>query len=253
MRPEDIEKLKCLNIFEGVKECTFARAIAPSFLQSFPAGTRLLEENRPADFLYIVLEGLVEMSSSATGDETVIEILGPVNLFILAAVINNDVCLQSARTLTPARILMVPASLIRELLGEDHDFMKAVVFELASAYRRVVKELSNQKLRSGTQRLANWLLKEERNQGGERRLTIPFEKRILAAYLGMTAENLSRGFSTLSAHGVNIKGLQIDIADIAKLTAYARPSSLIDEGDRNFQEHSVAPLTAEQSDDDNAV
>jgi hypothetical protein len=29
---------------------------------------------------------------------------------------------------------------------------------------------------------------------------------------------------------VNIKGLQIDIADIAKLTAYARPSSLIDDG-----------------------
>lgn len=231
MRAEDTEKLKCLNVFRGVKENTFQRAIAPSFLQSFPAGTILLEENRPADFLYIVLDGLVEMSSSATGDETVIEILGPVNLFILAAVLNNDICLQSARTLTPARILMIPANLIRDLMGEDHDFMKAVVFELASAYRRTVKELKNQKLRSGTARLANWLLKEERCQGAERRLTIPFEKRVLAAYLGMTAENLSRGFSALSAHGVSIKGLQIDITDIAKLADFARPSPLIDEGE----------------------
>lgn len=234
MRAEDIEKLKCLNVFRGVKENTFQRAIAPSFLQSFPAGTILLEENRPADFLYIVLEGLVQMSSSATGDETVIEILGPVNLFILAAVLNNDVCLQSARTLTPARILMIPATLIRELLGEDHDFMKAVVFELASAYRRTVKELKNQKLRSGTERLANWLLREERGQGGEGCLTIPFEKRVLAAYLGMTAENLSRGFSALSAYGVNIKGLQVDIADTGKLTDYARPSPLIDDGEPHF-------------------
>lgn len=231
MRPEDLQKLKSLNIFRGVKERTFERAIAPSFLQSFPAGTKLLEENRPADFLYIVLEGLVEMSSSATGDETVIEILGPVNLFILAAVLNNDVCLQSAKTLTAARILMIPATLIRELLGDDQDFMKAVVFELANAYRRTVKELKNQKLRSGTKRLANWLLKEERSQGGEGRLTIPFEKRVLAAYLGMTAENLSRGFSTLSGHGVNIKGLQVEIAEIAKLTAYAQPSPLIDDGE----------------------
>ena len=171
------------------------------------------------------------MSSSATGEETVIEILGPVNLFILAAVLNNDVCLQSARTLTPARILMVPATLIRELLGEDHDFMRAVVFELASAYRRTVKELKNQKLRRGTERLANWLLREERHQGGDGRLTIPYEKRILATYLGMTAENLSRGFSALAAHGVNIKGLQIDIVDIGKLTDYARPSPLIDDGE----------------------
>ena len=231
MRAEDIEKLKCLKIFRGVMENTFQRAIAPSFLQSFPAGTILLEESKPADFLYIVLDGLVEMSSSASGDETVIEILGPVNLFILAAVLNNDVCLQSARTLTPARILMVPATLIRELLGEDHDFMRAVVFELASAYRRTVKELKNQKLRRGTERLANWLLREERHQGGDGRLTIPYEKRILATYLGMTAENLSRGFSALAAHGVNIKGLQIDIVDIGKLTDYARPSPLIDDGE----------------------
>ncbi|MBC7313322.1 MAG: helix-turn-helix domain-containing protein, partial [Rhizobium sp.] len=113
----------------------------------------------------------------------------------------------------------------------DHDFMKAVVFELASAYRRTVKELKNQKLRSGTERLANWLLREERSQGGEGRLTIPYEKRILAAYLGMTAENLSRGFSALSAHGVNIKGLQVDIVDIGKLADYARPSPLIDDGE----------------------
>lgn len=231
MRSEEIEKLKSLNVFRGVKEITFQRAIAPSFLQSFPAGTILLEENRPADFLYIVLEGLVQMSSSATGDETVIEILAPVNLFILAAVLNNDVCLQSARTLTPARILMIPATLIRELLGEDRDFMRAVVFELASAYRRTVKELKNQKLRSGTERLANWLLREERHQGGNGRLAIPFEKRVLAAYLGMTAENLSRGFAALSAHGVSIKGLQVDITDIAKLADYARPSPLIDEGE----------------------
>jgi len=238
MRSEDIEKLKCLNVFRGVKENTFQRAIAPSFLQSFPAGTILLEENKPADFLYIVLDGLVEMSSSATGDETVIEILRPVNLFILAAVLNNDICLQSARTLTPARILMIPANLIRELLGEDHDFMKAVVFELASAYRRTVKELKNQKLRSGTERLANWLLREERSQGGEGHLTIPFEKRVLAAYLGMTAENLSRGFSALSAHGVISKGLKITIADVGRLAEYARPTPLIDESEpAQPQEH----------------
>ncbi|MFM2279428.1 MAG: hypothetical protein RLZZ444_1659 [Pseudomonadota bacterium] len=229
MRSEDVDKLKSLNIFRGVEEHTFVRAIAPSFLQSFPAGTKLLEENRPADFLYIVLEGLVEMSSSATGDDTVIEILAPANLFILAAVLNNDICLQSARTLTPARILMIPAPLIRDLMGEDQGFMKAVVFELASAYRRTVKELKNQKLRTGVERLANWLLKEERNQGNQGHVVIPYEKRVLAAYLGMTAENLSRGFAALSHQGVTIKGLRIEIADVPRLRDFANPSSLVDD------------------------
>lgn len=234
MRLEDIEKLKCLNIFKGVRDSTFERIVAPSFLQSFPAGTILLQENTPADFLYVVLEGLVQMSSSSTDDETVIEILEPVNFFILAAVLNNDVCLQSAKTLTPARLLMIPADLIRALLADDPDFMTAVVFELASAYRRTVKKLKNQKLRTGTERLANWLLREAYSQGGQGHLTIPFEKRVLAAYLGMTAENLSRGFATLSAHGVTIKGLDVQITDLQKLADYAHPSPLIDDDEPHF-------------------
>ncbi len=39
MRSDDVEKLKHLNILEGVKQSTFEKIIVPSFLQSFPAGT----------------------------------------------------------------------------------------------------------------------------------------------------------------------------------------------------------------------
>lgn len=228
MRSDDVEKLKCLNIFEGVKKNTFEKAIVPSFLQSFPAGTMLLEENNPADFLYIVLEGLVEMSASSTKSETVIEILGPTSLFILAAVLNNDVCLQSAKTLTPARILMIPASLIRDLLAEDPDFMRAVVFELARAYRRTVKELKSQKLRNSTQRLANWLLRENDGQGRSDSIKLLFEKRVLASYLGMTPENLSRGFAALAEYGVTSSGNRIELGDRPALERFASPSPLID-------------------------
>lgn len=228
MHIDDIETLRRLNIFQGVKESTFSRAIAPSFLQSFPAGTVLLRENTSADFLYIVLEGLVEMSAASNDSDTVTEILGPVNLFILAAVLNDNVCLQSARTLTPARILMIPAPLIRELLGEDQSFMRAVVFELARAYRRTVKELKKQKLRSGAKRLANWILREYARQGQNVAMKLPFEKRVLASYLGMTPENLSRGFATLAQYGVQASGGNILLSDLVALTGFANPSPLID-------------------------
>ncbi|MDI6837873.1 cyclic nucleotide-binding domain-containing protein [Ciceribacter thiooxidans] len=228
MHTDDIETLRRLNILQGVKESTFGRIITPSFLQSFPAGTVLLRENTPADFLYIVLEGLVEMSAASDSSETVTEILGPVNLFILAAVLNDNVCLQSARTLTPARILMIPAPLIRELLGEDQNFMRAVVFELARAYRRTVKELKKQKLRSGAKRLANWILREYARQEQNVAMRLPFEKRVLASYLGMTPENLSRGFATLAQYGVQASGGSILLSDLPALTGFANPSPLID-------------------------
>lgn len=231
MRMEELNALKSLQIFRDVEANTFEGLLAPSFLQSFPAGTILLEENCKADFLYIILDGLVQMTASTSNSETTVEILEPVSLFILAAILNDDVCLQTARTLTSARILMIPARLVRDLMERDPAFMRSIVFELACAYRRTIKELKNHKLRSGTERLANWLLGEEKKQGGSGVLKIGLEKRLLASRLGMTPENLSRGLASLAAHGVSIKGSQVAIADTGKLAAYACPTPLIDESE----------------------
>lgn len=229
MKTEDIEALKSLGIFQGVSNETFARATEPSFLQYFPAGTRLLEENQPADFLYIVLDGLVEMSSEHNGTGTVIEILEPVSLFILAAVLKNDVCLQSACCLAPARVLMIPAAVVRALMSQDAAFMTAIVFELASAYRRTLKELKNQKVRTGAERLANWLLIESARSPEKSQFRLRIEKRVLALRLGMTPENLSRNFSALQAHGVHATNYDIHISDFEALRAFASPSSLVDD------------------------
>lgn len=229
MKTEDIEALKSLGIFQGVSNETFARATEPSFLQYFPAGTRLIEENQPADFLYILLDGLVEMFAEHNGTVTVTEILEPVSLFILAAVLKDDVCLQSASCLAPARVLMIPAAVVRALMSQDVAFMTAIVFELASAYRRTIKELKNQKLRTGAERLANWLLIESAKNRDEGQFRLRIEKRMLALRLGMTPEHLSRNFAALQAHGVHAANYDIHIDDFAALRAFAGPSSLIDD------------------------
>lgn len=59
-------------------------------------------------------------------------------------------------------------------------------------------------------------------------MLIPDDKRTLAARLGMTPENLSRSFATLSQHGILLRGSEIWIKDMAKLTGFAKPNPLID-------------------------
>ncbi len=123
---------------------------------------------------------------------------------------------------------MIPSSLVRSMMSEDSGFMQAIVFELARSYRRLVKELKTQKLRNSVQRLANWIVKESLANNGTDVVTIPYEKRILAAYLGMTPENLSRSFANLGAHGVSVQASAVKIIDYDKLLAFASPSPLID-------------------------
>ncbi|MEJ5022564.1 cyclic nucleotide-binding domain-containing protein [Ochrobactrum vermis] len=228
MRQEDKIALKNQPLFADMADATFERIMRPSFVQSFPPRMTLIKEDEPADFLFAILDGLVLMSAKSDDGETALEILRADDIFILAAVLNDDVCLQTAQTLTATRVLMVPSSLVREMMSEDLGFMRALVFETARAYRRLVKELKTQKLRSSVQRLANWIVKESLLNNGTDVVMIPYEKRTLAAYLGMTPENLSRSFAALVPYGISVHASAIKITNQNKLLQFAAPSHLID-------------------------
>jgi len=228
MRNEDVAAIRELPLFRDVAGATFESLVETGFLQRFPPGVMLIEEHDPADFLHIVVEGLVEMFGTTAGRETTIELVRPIGVFILAAVLSDQVYLQSARTLGKTRILMIPAEKVRGGMERDPAFMRAVVMELARGYRRTIKDLKGQKLRTGTERLANWLLGAQREQGGGQ-VEIPFEKRVLASRLGMTPENLSRAFNGLRGCGVVVRGAVVEITRPAALVELARPDPLIDE------------------------
>jgi len=228
MRQADLDAIRQLEIFRQAAPATTEALVGPSFYQRFPPGVLLVEQNTMQDFLYVLVEGQVEMFASSHGKETVLEIVEPVGLFILAAILNDDVCLQSGRTLKESRVLMIPGNLVREAMTKDLVFMRAVVTDLAKRYRTTIKELKNQKLRNSTQRLANWLLAEATNRNNAQYIDMAFEKRLLASRLGMTPENLSRALATLHQHGVTSDGSRIIFTDKNKLIAFAEPDELID-------------------------
>lgn len=54
------------------------------------------------------------------------------------------------------------------------------------------------------------------------------EKRLVASYLGMTPENLSRALKALEADGVSLHGQVVTITDRARQMAACPPDVLID-------------------------
>ena len=228
IRAEDTAALRGLRLFDGIAEATFADLIAAGYLQFFPPGVTLIRERDPADFLHVVIEGTVELYAGSGGRETTMEFIRPVGAFILAAVLSDQIYLQSARTLTRARILMIPAERVRHWRAQDAGFMRMIVAELARGYRQAIKALKNQKLRTGAERLANWLITQSALQGTPGYVDLDIEKRVLAARLGMTPENLSRALASLAIHGVHSRGALIEIKDPAALAGFAKPDPLVD-------------------------
>jgi CRP/FNR family transcriptional activator FtrB len=229
VRQFELAEMRGLRIFSGVADAQVEAMLKGAFLQRFPPFVELAREGEPADFLHVVVEGQVEIFAEYRDRETTIAVQGPGHAFIIAAVILDRVYLKSARALTAARILMIPAEAVRQAFAADAAFCRSLSGELALAYRMVVKELKNQKLRTSLERVANWLLAQDTANGGAGRFVLPFDKKILASRLGIVPEVLSRSFTALVPYGVRVSGPEVTIKDRKALMSLARPSATIDD------------------------
>lgn len=223
MRPGEKPEIARLPLFREMAEPERERIFSGSFLQVFPPQLTLFEMGQRADFLHVLVDGLAELYATSAGRDTTMRIVEPVGSFILAAVVTDMPYLMAARTLAPSRILLVPAALVREVIKQDTALMLATMHELALAYRDMVKALTDMKLRQSAERLGNLVLQQDRRQGGSGLVRLKAEKRLLASLLGMTPENLSRAFGVLAAHGLDVDGATVRIADRAALEAFSRP------------------------------
>lgn len=228
MRSAELELIRDLPLFHDIAPDNFDKLTEAALLQRFPARVELIHEGALPDFLHVVVEGSVELYAQHGDRETTLDILGPLATFILAAVIRDEPYLKSARTLNEAWVLMIPAGALRETFSRDSGFARAVVSELATRYRSIVRALKNEKQRTSCERLANWILKTDARQGSTGHVSLDYDKRTLASLLGMTPENLSRSFSQLKQHGISSSNRGVVIVDRSALELYCRPSPLID-------------------------
>lgn len=229
MRPDDAPEIRELALFRTMADDAFETLFRVAYLQTFPPQVLLITEGDGADFLHVLVEGTVELFAGWNNRETTMATLAPVSTFILAATITDRPYLMSARTIEKSRIVLLPSQDVRRAFAEDRAFATAIVGELADCFRDTVRYTKNLKLRSSVERLANYLLRRHAATGGNGAFDLPHEKRLLASWLGMTPENLSRAFASLKPYGVVVEGARVRITKPEDLAGLAKPTALIDD------------------------
>lgn len=240
MRAEDLPEIRHLPLFRDMLQANFEALMQGAYAQTFPAGLDLIRQGDPADFLHVVVEGSVELFARWGDSECTMAVVRPVGTFILAACIKDAPYLMSARTMERSRLVLVPASDLRAVFRNDPGFAVSVIEELAGCYRAIVRHAKGLKLRTSRERIAAYLFKQSVAAGHAASFVLPVEKRLLASYLGMTPENLSRTLKLLEADGVKISGTRVIITDRGRLEALARPDVLIDGPDPDSRNAGVA-------------
>jgi CRP/FNR family transcriptional activator FtrB len=225
----ELKEIRAHTLFRDLAEVSLQRAMASAVMSLFPRHSMLVTEGQRCDLLYLLFEGTATAASVHHGRETTLFLLKPGAAFPLSAVVRNEVPLSTIRAEGPCRILMLPAEGIRALLQTDNAFCLAMLNAMARTSRDKTREIKNLKLRSSAERLANWIHEMHRRTPKRRRLELAIDKKTLALRLGMTPENLARGFAHLREYGVRVEGRTIWIEDLSALQRFAVPTPFIDE------------------------
>lgn len=225
----DIKEIRGHPLMRDVGEQSLQRALQSAVMSMFPRHATLVSEGSRCDLLYLLLEGTATASSGHHGRTTTLFLLKPGAAFPLSSIVRNEVPLSTICTQGPVRVLMLPSASVRALLRSDNDFCLAVLGVMARTSRDKTREIKNLKLRSAAERLANWIHEMHRSTPKRRRLDLTIDKKTLALRLGMTPENLARGFAHLRDYGVRVEGRTIWIEDPSALQRFADPTPFIDE------------------------
>lgn len=188
--------------------------------KTFENEYRIISHGDAAASLWLVLKGWVKLTrQTPDGKESIIGLCTEGDIFGEAALFPHANYPYTAEAIgRSAELVSVPATVIRTLIAKEPSLSSHVMALLNERTSQAQLKLEHMTTLSAAQRLGCFLLRLCHAQAnGAKTLTIPVEKHILAAYLGMKPETLSRSQQQLKPLGVSVTGHQIMIGNIEKL------------------------------------
>jgi CRP/FNR family transcriptional activator FtrB len=217
MRAADLARIRRSKLLAEVPGAKLTAMLGGCFVQALPEGTVLCRQGEKARFLHVVVSGRVRQFGEAADKEALIEIFGPGDAFIVPAVMLDAPYLVTARLLEEGRILMWPSDSFRSQARTNGSLAFGAALQLSGYWRALVTQIKDLKLLAATERLSTFLLALAPRAPGPVMATLPGGRRLIAGWLGVTPQSLSRAFAALRPLGVTGGGRQISIADPVRL------------------------------------
>lgn len=227
-RPVRLQVLARARYFAGLPAAAIEAIDARMRVRGYAEDTPIHRVGEAASHLYVLAEGKVKLiRPTLAGDDVLIDVLTPGDLFGSAAALGHATYPDTAHTLTVACALSISARDFRAVLVEYPRVALAVLDDVTQRLEQA--HTTVRRLASGTveHRVASTLLaladKVGEPRGGEILLQLPLTRPDLAAMTGTTTESVSRTLSRLRRAGVIATGRRwISITDRVRLAEVAR-------------------------------
>lgn len=211
-----------LPLFNGLAEQTSHEILHSASLRNFKKGSHLFLEGEASNILFIILEGWVKLyKGNSRGDETIVQMLTSGDMIAESAVFLNTPYPINAQVAKSAKILMIPANMIKNLLKLNNNLALNILNGMSIHSHMLIQGIETVRLKSATERVGWFLLKQLM---GQDRLTdmveLPYDKSLIASYLDMKPETFSRTLQKFKARGFEISKNSIVLPEANALCGF---------------------------------
>lgn len=226
MKP-GLEVLRSLPLLSAFSAHDLALLNGSADLVRFGPGDWLFQAGDRLSECSVLLAGEVGAAHPHThGQAALVDVVLPVRPLCLPAALLGAPAPVGAQAITSGRLIAFPVDELLEMIRGDPSSGAPFLAHALQEAQEQALQLCALKLRSSGQRLAEFLLNliVDPHQNPAR-FVLPFEKRLLAAKVGCSQENLSRAFAALRRIGVQTQRGIVVVRDVTALREFASAAS----------------------------
>ena len=204
-----------LPVFSRLSETSRDALLAHAEVRHYKKGKLLFLQGEHVSRYYIVLNGWVKLfNGTEDGDEATLQMLTNGDSLMDAAVFLDAPAPASAQVVEGAVLLSLPAPIIRQHVDENNELAVSMLASMSLRSEHLIRQIEQSRLRTATERVGAFLLKLQLDAGGgpgRNAISLPYEKSLVASYLDMTPETLSRTLKRFRGLGFDIDNNRIGI------------------------------------------
>lgn len=207
---KDLSKFECSNV---AQDCQFRR---------LSRSEMLFQVGEVCDAFHVVTSGQIKLYlATPTGQEKVIEIVGPGQSFAESTMLLQSPHLFNAQALTETEIVTIGKRTVLATMESNHRFSMHLTSEISLRLHRLITDVGGYALHSGIYRLINYLLGHDTQNMGSFTVLLPVSKATIASRLSLTPEYFSRVLHELAGERlIEINKRQIRVLDAHRLAKY---------------------------------
>lgn len=197
-------------------------------------GDVLFVQGASADFLYAVLSGWVKLfRETGDGHEAIAGLCTHGDLFGEAVLYQGSHYPFGAQVAEDAVVLRIPAEAVRGRVRESSTFAERLIRIIAQRLNALELHAEHLTVMTAPQRVGCYLLKlcHAKPETTQISVLLPYDKTLVATFLGMKLETFSRALAQLKDVDVTVDGPKITVADVGRLREYVCGSCSIEPGE----------------------